>query len=95
MFRPRGGRLKKVGCFLGFRKTVDAVEVAAIRDADPQVANDTVVRVLKNPGAAHGVAPLGGELVSIGTIFTVPSLRTSTFRSALLASVGRFCFLFM
>jgi hypothetical protein len=85
----------KIGRLLGFRQAVDATEVASIRDANSEIANDPIVSVLENPSVGHGVTPLGGELVWIGTILTVPSRRTSTLRSAFGETVLLWLFLLM
>src|SRR6185369_455979 len=71
----------KILCRLGFRQTVETAKIAAIRQADPQVAENTPVRVDEGARLRHLA---GAELVRLaggGITLTEPSAPTSTLRS--------------
>ena len=68
---------------LGFRQAIEAAEIAAVRDAHPQVAQNAAVRINEQPGLGHlaGGLVAAGRLVKGGMTLTEPSALTSTLRS--------------
>ena len=68
---------------LGFRQTIEAAEITAVRDAHPQVAQGAPVRIDEQPGLGHlaGGLIIAGRLVKGGITLTEPSALTSTLRS--------------
>ena len=68
---------------LGFGQAIEAAEIAAVRDAHPQVAQDAPLRIDEQPGLGHlaGGLVAAGRLVKGGMTLTEPSALTSTLRS--------------
>src|ERR1039458_2887584 len=68
---------------LGFGQAIEAAEIAAVREAHPQVAQDASVRIDEQPGLGHlaGGLVAAGRLVRGGMTLTDPSAVTSTLRS--------------
>ena len=71
---------------LRFRQAVEAAEVTAVCDADPQVAHDATMRIHQQTATPHylGVVGAGAFVPSGATTFAPPSCLSSTFRLKLL-----------
>jgi hypothetical protein len=66
---------------LPIRLAIEAVEVTAIRQAHPQIAQNAPLRVYQRIVPGHCFFGGAGWLVSGGMTFTDPSALTSTFKS--------------